>query len=130
MGLDGEPEGDPVPDGLQLEALRVLAGEELVDRPLPEVVEGPHGHQPVSGAQPGLPDADALQILRPQFPVVGADFGVGHQNQIPRLQAAGGVGVLAVVIQAKAVFGLLVDVGDDPLPADSFPYSAGPPLFY
>lgn len=114
--LDGEADRDPLTDGLQTEAVRVLVWQELVDGPPAGHVEDACRHQPVVDAEPGLPDADTGEILRPQRPVVRADGCVGDQHQVARLQPPGGVGVLAVVVEAEPHLGLLVDMGDDAIP--------------
>ena len=56
------------------------------------------------------------QIGGGKVAVVHAHGGGGQDHHILRLQTAGGVGVEAVVEQAKAFLGLLVDMGHDALP--------------
>ena len=115
-GVDGYPDGDVPPDGGQLQHGGVAAGQKFVDRLAARRVILAHRRQPVPGPELPVPDIQPLQIGGGEAAVVGADGGVGDDDQISGLQLPGAVGILAVVEQAEVVLGLLVDMGDGALP--------------
>ena len=114
--------GDPHVDGNALEAHlqpqlhRLAVPQVLIHRLDARPMIDTHRRQHVAAAEPVILYADGRQILRGQPAVVRTHGGGGQDHHVSRLQPSGGMGIDAVIIQAEALLGLLVDMGHDALP--------------
>ena len=113
---DVHGDGHALERHIQVQSGGLAAAQMLVHRLHPRPPVHAHRRQHVAAVQPVVLYAQHRQILRRQAAVVRPHGRGAQDHDVPRLQPAGRVGVNAVVEQAEALLGLLVDMGHDALP--------------
>ena len=113
---DLNTDGHALKGHIHLQADRFTAPQVLIYRLHARPMVDAYRRQHVAAAEPMILYADGSQILRGQIAVIRAHVGGSKDHQISRLQPPVRVGVNAVVEQAEALLGLLIDVGHDALP--------------
>ena len=113
---DVHGDGHALERHIQVQSGGLAAAQMLVHRLHPRPPVHAHRRQHVAAVQPVVLYAQHRQILRRQAAVVRPHVRGAQDHDVPRLQPAGRVGVNAVVEQAEALLGLLVDMGHDALP--------------
>lgn len=113
---DVDGDRDALKRHVQTQPHRLATPQVLVYRLDAGALVDAYRRQHIPGAEAWILNAQLRQIGGGKTAVVHAHGGGGQDHHILRLQTAGGVGVEAVVEQAKALLGLLVDMGHDALP--------------